>query len=230
MQWLLQQAGLTNSVAESAPAASPGLNPLLIARRFSRTCYALNSLGYIGVDFVIDLTAQPNPENYWKDRWKPDATTFSRLALAHAWFEPIFSTPWLLGSHGSFGCDDREEFGNLVWLLQWVGVALDTAAYWREGKVTRESFGGNGVWIHSLWGAVNAGLYITKAVKVGGADRAGSAREVLSAIPGPLKWMSRYPGKSTPVGAIMCLAMLGLDVVCDVSATGIAIAEAFTSE
>jgi len=230
VQWLLQQAGLANSVSGSAQAVSLEVNPvLLIARRFCRACYAINSLVYVATDFIIDLTAQPNPENYWKG-WKPDPTTFSRLALMHAWLEPILSIPWLMGSQGSFGCDDSEEFGNLVWLLQWIGVALDTVAYWREGKVTRESYGNAGVWIHSLRGAVKLGLRITKAVKVGGADRAGSALEVLNTIPQPLKWMSKYPGRTTPVGAIMCLALLGLDVVCDLSATGIAIAEVFTSE
>jgi len=233
-QWLIQQAGLANTVAGSAPTASLELNTaLLVARKFSATCYAINSLGYVGIDFVIDLTAQPNPTNYWKDRWKPDPTTFSRLALAHTWLDPIFSIPWLMGSQGTFGCDGADEFGNLVWLLQGIGVGLDTVAYWRDGKVTRQDFsiaGVNaGVWISSLWGAVNLGLSIAEAVKQGGDDRAGSAAGVLSSIPGVFKWMAVYPG-ATPVGAIMYLILLGLDVVCDASAAGIAIFEVFKSE
>jgi hypothetical protein len=230
-QWMIEQAGLTNTVSRSTPAIMPELSPaLFVARKFSKTCYAINSLGYVGVDFVIDLTAQPNPINYWKDRWKPDPTTFSRLALAHSWLDPVFSIPWLMGSHGSFGCDDADEFGNLVWLLQGIGISVDTVAYWREGKVTRQAFAGAGVWIGSVWGAANLGLSITDAVKRGASDRAGSAVGVLSAIPGVFKWMAVYPGRTTPVGAIMVLALLGLDVVCDGAAAGIAIAEVFASE
>ena len=185
---------------------------------------------FVGTDFMLDFTAAPNPATWWKSKWQPDPLTLSRLGLAHSWLDPAFNVPWLLGSHGSFGCDDAEEFGNLVWFLQGIGIALDTISYCNEGKVSRQAWNGVGVWISSVWGAANFGLAVTSAVKTGAADRAGAAAGVLGSIPGFLKWMAVYPGRGTPVGAVMVLVLLGLDVVCDGAAAGIAIAQVFKSE
>ena len=226
-EWLLLQAGFSNSTAVTLPAVEFSVSALEVARKFSAFCYALNSLMFVPVDFVLDLTATPNPENYWKnDRWKPNPTTFNRLGLAYSWLGPAFSIPWLMGTRGSFGCDDPKEFGNLVWLLQGaVGAGLDTTAYLWEGRIARRAFSDAGVWVTSIWGAVGLGLSIAQAVKSGDDDRAGSAAGVLSSIPGPFKWMAVYPGRTTPVGAIMNLALLGMDVLCDTSAAGIALYE-----
>lgn len=229
-EWIIQQAGLTDTAITKKALPQPDTSALVVARRFSASCYAMNSIAYIGVDIVVDLLSSGETALDYKERWKPDPLLFNRMALAHSWLDPIFSIPWLTGSEGGIGCDNANEFENLAWLLQGIGIALDTIAYVKDGKVTRQAYNGWGVYVGSAWGGVNLGLAIAEAVLKGKDDRAESAMIVMSSIPPVFKWVTAKPGPKSQVGAYMILGLLVLDFICDTTASGIAISEIFKDE
>jgi hypothetical protein len=143
----------------------------------------------------------------------------NEFALGTSWWTWLCSVPWLAGEGGSVGCNESEEFNNLVWCLQIIGLGVDTGFFLGTGAILR----GYSPLSTLLWGSTNFGLAIGAAVKDGGTLE--SAEGIISTVPGALKFLSE-PAivELTESGSI--LALLAIDILCNGTATVMSIIRA----
>lgn len=231
-QSLLQRSGLSGA---SMPAAANmavlqgGTDLQLVVEKFYQICSTITSGLYIFVDVALDATSITEDH-----RVQLAMGPVNTLALTLGWASWVYSFPWIGPDGGGVGCDTAEDFANLVWILQIIGLGIDTT-FWVISKVkgqpatiARNSALGaverGGLIVATIWGVANLGLAIAAAVKDGGQDVAGSGEGVLAAIPGACKWftanwfMALTSDISFPV-------LLVLDGVCDTTAMLLSIAK-----
>src|SRR5262249_2552865 len=122
-QNLLVQAGFGPSAAakpgpNGAAVATAGAVPVKLVKAWG-ILYGINMVYYGAVEARLDKV---------EAKTDPLSKRASIAALVLEFTGQLFSVPWIAGpSTKGLGCTGTEEFGNLVWFLQWLEVGIDVA-------------------------------------------------------------------------------------------------------
>jgi hypothetical protein len=88
------------------------------------------------------------------------ARNYSLAALGSEFLAQVFSVPWVAGpSTKGVSCSGAEEFGNLIWIIQWVEFGIDGFFFYTQEIIARVS-GDTGATVATLWGALHGGLLL----------------------------------------------------------------------
>ncbi|MBD2677204.1 MULTISPECIES: hypothetical protein [Nostoc] len=203
-QNLLGASGLANQpshlMATRAEAAQATEISLKSFKPLFDIFYSVNYFFYGGFEAILDIippddvsggfeVANLSPRFTKIRAQMGDAISVLSVAtLGLEFTSQVFSIPWVVGG-GSVGCDNDTDFGNLIWVLQWIGVGFDCAWFAvtsntgkEQGRLARNS-GDIGTIVDTVWGCTHVGLMISWAFKNNWKDGKSIAQNFLGTLP-----------------------------------------------
>jgi hypothetical protein len=225
-QNLLVQAGLATAPATASAASSRAVvgDEGDGWRLLFGLLYGLNIIAYGVIEGNLDkVPPEPGattPGGEGAD--DPSGASLSVAALASEIASQLFSVPWIAGSSTKPpGCTVTEQFGNLVWIIQWVEVGMDGAFFLLDHSIARIS-GDTGAEVATMWGGIHATLLLiySFATSPGDANPWTVLENVATFVPEISKF-GRLTSLAVETEGLSYLTVARIDVLADFMAGAI---------